>query len=354
MVLVGMLLAGCTSGHRDSSSSGSSIPAASSPTPVSPTGSASDGTAPIDVRWFSAGTAWYTPIPLDAPLAPTSPQVTLLLNAPDANRIANLVSYAVPVVEADPSLPARRLVITEEGEDRWGHNDLSDVGEVRIPADTTAAPGTDGKLVVIDRAAGRALDLLLVQLDDTTVTARWGGVYPLDGDGTSRKAVYQGPKPQAFPAAVSRGTGSGISSLAGLVTADDIRSGSIDHALVFATDRACGPPFDGPAWYPATTTDGWVTDEPCIPEGGRLQLDPLIDLDSIALSPGQRMVGEALQKYGAYCIDNGGSRVGFIFELAADPSVYAAAGLDGDYASMNELPWDGIRLLDPMVTSSNL
>jgi hypothetical protein len=292
----------------------------------------------------------WEPIAANAAVAANNADLQALLADPEANMVANLVSFAVPVVEWSPTATAVPLTILETGHDGWGYNELSTVASLQLPAEAAPATGSDGKLVIIDRANNRVLDLLAAARTESGWAAKWGGVYPLDGDGTSSAPAYQGPNAQVYPEPVSRGTGSGISSLAGLVTVDDIATGSINHALVFATDRACGPPFTGTFWPPATTTDGWVEDGPCIPEGARIQLDPSINVDLLGLDPGKTMIAKALQQFGAYCIDNGGSRLGFIFELARTPeqvAVYEQAGLSGDYASLTDLPWGSARMLAP-------
>jgi hypothetical protein len=337
-VCVAIVTASCTDG------SGRRGEETSSTFSLQPTASSGDGQRP----WFAASAAFWEPIAPDPAIASSNDEVRSLLADPDANMVANLVSFAVPIVDTDSAAAPLTLTIREEGHDGWGFNELSKIRSVKVPSGTSPAPGTDGKVVVIDRPNNQVIDLLAVEVSNGGWSAKWGGVYALDGDGTSRFPTYQGPNAQTYPRPVSRGTGSGISSLAGLVTVDDVASGSIDHALVFATDRACGPPFDGPFWPPATTTDGWVEGAPCIPEGGRLQLDPAIDVNALGLDPGLSMIARALQVHGAICIDNGGSRVGLIFELAqdaADEAVYVQAGLVGDYVSLNALPWGNVRLL---------
>jgi len=64
------------------------------------------------------------------------------------------------------------------------------------------------------------------------------------------------------------------------------------------------------------------------------------------LSAGERMVAKALQTYGAYNIDNGGVRMGFIFETPlGEANPYPAIGFDADYNLMPNIPWSRIRVL---------
>ncbi|MGE3328734.1 MAG: hypothetical protein AB7N61_25360, partial [Acidimicrobiia bacterium] len=207
--------------------------------------------------------------------------------------------------------------------------------------------GSDGKLAIIDLDRRLVFDLFRAKFDGKRWSADWGGVYPLDGNGVSVRPSYQNGIP--YPEPVSRATGSGLSTIAGLVTMADVKSGSIDHALVFATDMACGPANTGPFQWPATTTDGWVTGRTCIPQGTRIQLDPSIDLSAIkGISKGELMLGRALQRYGAYCVDNGGARISIQFETPPDgaPDPYPSIGFKGDQVPLKKLPWGSLRVLD--------
>mgnify|MGYP001496382865 CR=1 FL=1 len=83
-----------------------------------------------------------------------------------------------------------------------------------------------------------------------------------------------------------------------------------------------------------------------------MQLDPSIDLTAISgITTYELIVGRALQKYGAYCGDKGGSRLSFITELAPDAAtnspgaVYKAAGMAWDYYDMTKIPWGSLRVL---------
>lgn len=293
-------------------------------------------TSPIDASWVPH---------------PDSDAIAAMLAEPGTNRIVNTMSFAVAVTTADPGRPLEPLTVTRADVDTWGVNDLSLLPGLRVAADVAPAPGSDGKLVVIDPEADHAIDMFQARRTATGWEATWGGVYPLSGDGSSPFPVYEGhgPNGQVFPLPTSRATGSGLSSLAGLLRVAEIAAGEVPHALVFATDRVCGPSDFGPFFPPATTTDGWVTEGTCIEEGARIRLDPAVDLDALDLTPAELAIGRALQTYGAFCIDNGGARIGFIAELAspADASLYADAGLEGDYSLLDGLPWDRLQVLVP-------
>ncbi|MFT4166118.1 MAG: hypothetical protein QM650_12830, partial [Microlunatus sp.] len=204
--------------------------------------------------------------------------------------------------------------------------------QVPIPAGATPNAGSDGVLVVLH--GDLAYELWQAKSDNSSWTASWGAVNNIssvDGWGWGGSA-----------------TGSGASRAAGVVRVAEIEAGVIDHALVVQTDTVCADVVR----TPAIKTDGDSQRSDCIPEGARIQLDPSIDLDTIAgLTRGERAVAEALQVYGAYVIDRGGSPMSISFERAADASgsypgeVYSDAGFRWDYDGMPDIPWSKMRVL---------
>ncbi|WP_238391582.1 MULTISPECIES: hypothetical protein [unclassified Mycolicibacterium] len=149
------------------------------------------------------------------------------------------------------------------------------------------------------------------------------------------------------PAGAVQGPGSGASRLAGVVRVGEIAQGSIPHALAMQSSNVCAAMFRPPA----LKTDGQSTRPDCLPEGTRIRLDPGLDLGRLELTPAERMVAEALQRYGAYIMDVSGSPLSISFERdnAAAPgtvgSTYSAAGLQWDYDGMPNIPWKKLRVL---------
>jgi hypothetical protein len=118
-------------------------------------------------------------------------------------------------------------------------------------------------------------------------------------------------------------TGGNISMLGGLVTAQDIASGSINHALRFAS------PMNSPTFvFPGSDSDGGTPGG--IPEGELMRLDPTLNLAQFGLTPYQLMIATALQKYGAYDGDTSGS-----FKINSENTIDGSS-----YASAPQgLPW---------------
>lgn len=293
----------------------------------------------------------WNPIGASPAVDPKNDSIVSMLAQP--NHSALLYAYGNPIYEATSSTPrysvaAGTLTITNVGADKWGDNDLAH-HSVAIP-DAMPSAGTDGKFVVIDRAQGLVFDMWQAHRTASGWAVSWGGVYPLNGDGSSHNPSYQNGVPWMQP--VSRGTGAGLSTLFGTIRLSEIRESQINHALVFATDMACGPANTGPFRWPATTTDGNGRFSVCIPQGARVQLDPTIDLYAIpGITRGELTVGLTLQRYGAYANDNGGCRMCIVFEVPPggekDPAnPYPAAGFAWDYYDMNHLPWGSLRVLN--------
>ena len=58
-------------------------------------------------------------------------------------------------------------------------------------------------------------------------------------------------------------------------------------------------------------------------------------------------MGHALQTYGAYTRDTGGTNLAFVFESPIDgqPAVYKSVGFKWDYWNMPHIPWSSLRVL---------
>ncbi len=120
-------------------------------------------------------------------------------------------------------------------------------------------------------------------------------------------------------------TGSEISELGGMITAKDVNSGSINHALRYDT------PIDAPNFVaPANRSDGSMSGG--IPDGEMMRLDPSLNLSGLGLTPFQLMVANALQQYGAYDGDCG--------RLVQDHAENTIDGANYDTA-ISALPWSG-------------
>jgi hypothetical protein len=233
---------------------------------------------------------------------------------------ADLYGSGTPVWEAHRTDPLNKVRCTE----RWGDCQLSQQ-LIRMPADAKPSAGSDASMVVTNGTVG--YDFWRARRTSAHGwTAAWGTRFDLNGWGTGRGA-----------------TGAGVPLLAGLATARETAHGSITHALGFITENVCASRHR----FPASKTDGESHGSNCIPEGARIQLDPSIDVGAIpGISAGEAIVARALQVYGAYCKDTGGSKLAFAFEdPIGKPNPYPALGFGWDYYAMSHIPWNRLRVL---------
>lgn len=242
---------------------------------------------------------------------------------------ANLVAFGVPVYTATSTTPRYTVTCTVTN---WGPCPFKGL-QVPIPTGAKPSPGSDGAMVVVDEAAQRTYEFWQGRLIGGTWTAGWGAVHNLAGSGWGGTGA---------------GTASGASRLGGVIRIAEIAAGEIPHALALQTDNPCRTVFRPPA----IKTDGGSDRADCIPEGARVRLDPAVDLEALNLAPAVRAVGRALQTYGAYIVDNGGSPLSVSFETvpgataASIGSIYQQAGLRWDYDGLPGLPYNRLQVLE--------
>jgi hypothetical protein len=199
---------------------------------------------------------------------------------------------------------------------------------VPIPAGAQPDPELDAHMTVIDREANCEYDLYGAYDGSQGWQAVWANSTRLDGNG-----IY--PTGLGVKA-------SGFAGDAGLIWPQEFQTGHIDHALFFAY------PFtkSGGPVSPATSSDGRSTAGGAMPEGARVQLDPSLNLDTLGLSPFQRTIAEALQKYGMILGDTGGALSLYAVSrqsFASDP--YAGQLPAEDYIDLRKIPVERFRVL---------
>ncbi len=278
-------------------------------------------------RPFAASSPFNVAIKTAPQLDPASAAMVARASR-DRQAYANLYEYGIPIYSATSTTPRYSIACAMEG--AWGHCPLSD-RPMPIPTGAKPSTGTDGAMVVTEPANGSIGEYWQAARSGTGWTASWGAVNSLSGSGWGGSS-----------------TGAGASRLGGVIRVSEIQAGVIDHALVVQSDTVCAGVYRAPA----IKTDGDSTRTDCLPEGARLQLDPAIDVTRIAgITPAERTVARALQRYGAYVIDRGGAPLSISFERAPDAtstspgSAYVAAGLRWDYDGLPHIPWSRLRVL---------
>jgi hypothetical protein len=214
--------------------------------------------------------------------------------------------------------------------------------QIPIPDDAKPAAGGDGHMTVVE-PDGWEYDFWQVQSKPQgggTLTFNGGGRTRVDGNGLG-----------------SFGTAAGFGNLAGMIRAQELAAGHIDHALFIVVKcTSIGTSYgygvhqgassaNGSYVYPAThgASTCSSTDPNLPPAGARFQL-AMSDAQIAALSvpQWQKTILTALAHYGGYVGDTGGSGFGFMFE---DSTMYTSLGKAdplAQFAQANAVPqWNG-------------
>ncbi len=277
-------------------------------------------------RPFSDDSPWNTPIPEDAAIHGESRGlISHLINSSEFEGLGvSITPWSVPVYWVDGSIPrvAVRTPLSNEGENLtlyWP-----------VPADAKPAPEADAHMTLIDSEAGYAYDFWAsAKREDGSWDCGLCASIDLNGTGVR--------PPSGSSAAWWESHGSracGFPLIAGLIRAEEIKAGRIDHALTIAYPGVRQGSFTPPA-STGHPQNGIISPDQGIPCGGRLQLDPAIDVSSLGLSPDAEIIARALQEYGAYVGDFSES-----INLYADGSDKAQAAFQGVLSSGQNLGID--------------
>ena len=192
----------------------------------------------------------------------------------------------------------------------WGN--ATGTTTFRLPVGAKPSSGTDAHMAV--------------QQPDGTVVEMWQAVKQADGTWTAGAVGIAQPGQFTYPIAVCEG--SSLTLMDGIVTPDEVKAGSINHALQIALPQSV---VDKTFVSPSNASDGTITGG--IPEGSRLVLDPSYDISG--LTGLKREVAVALQKYGAIVGDRSGNDVTTAavapesWTSLGQPDPWAAQGLTG-------------------------
>jgi hypothetical protein len=226
----------------------------------------------------------------------------------------------------------------------WSHNtdpvytigctmyDCGNTVTFHIPNAATPETGSDHHLVVINLDTMQELDMWLASYSGGSWSA--GSRYVTDASQSGWGALCaQG---QHCGAAVA----AGFAAFGGVVRPEEIQQGHIDHALALTSPLtrsnfiAC----------PATHTDGQSSDPNSIPEGAHIQLDPAFNVDGQSWPQWEKIIAHALQTYGGYMIDTGGSIAWFGQGNQNGGLLWATVGVP-TAPSLSNLPWSSFRVV---------
>lgn len=301
-------------------------------------------------RLYGPQSFWNTPIPEGSAVDQHSREIVNFAlerfadayTAPSgraypASNFAMTDGWGTPIAYADP-------VHSRVYDIKCLRYDCDEDVSARIPRYAKVSEGSDHRVGVIESISGRELDMWTAAYDPASDSWSAGSRYL-----TSSFPLASGSN--CLPGTFCNGAvAAGWAMLGGVIRPEEVAQGHIDHALSLTSPTT----RDGFVACPATHEDGNTKWDPQggsypIAIGARVQLDP----DFVV--PGgwpewKREIAEALQVYGGYISDTGGSLAvkgeatsvtrGYdSWGLAGLPKG-APRGLGGDF------PWGRMRVLD--------
>jgi len=259
-------------------------------------------------RPYSDASPFNRPIGADPRLVSNSQSiVSNVVGSGPANLVAGDAGtrwdYSHPIYWSRPSDPVFTIQCLED----WGTCDVEGM-QVRVPDAARPAAGGDGHLTVIDQQSGWEYDLWQVRSKPAgggVLTASWGGRTRIDGDGLDSNA-----------------TAAHYGGAAGVIRAQELAAGRIDHALFLVVK--CG---SGGKVYPALGTGARCSDTTNAPAmGSRFQLNMTdAEIEALAVPVWKKAILRAMAHYGMYFGDTGGPGFGLQFESGAS---YTSFGVE--------------------------
>lgn len=271
---------------------------------------------------FNRNSIWNRPIPSNPTIHPNSRAMINLLaqKSGGAFNIDGIQGpWSVPVYYANASDPVQ--TVCDSANYRPCVN-------VHVPRGFSPSPDADSKAVIVElfnfpprawafygmrRSSGRG--------DWTALNGAYGwGDISETGDGLTN---YDG--------GMIGGRVSGFNYYAGLIHPEEIEAGVINHALNLniPADAGCRCVV-----WPAIYGDGTSTSPNAIPIGSWIQLDPTLDVNSLNLSRGGKIIARAMQVYGAWVGDTGGMAAFSAREFVRRDS--------SGRAYVDSTPWQGL------------
>jgi hypothetical protein len=251
-------------------------------------------------RAFAANSWWNTPIPANAPQNPDETKILdYLRTSPGSGGGCLRLAGAGQNPWGQPVYWARA------GDTPYNVTGVSgprppELNHLRIPAGAHAAHNSDGTMSIFDLHSGYVTLLTDARYDPAT--ARWSAsgasVTYLNSNGLD-VMTERSNNPG------NTGTHRGNNGADSVVRWDMVQAGIVNHVLKVSS----GPELS-PRWvFPMTGSDGHgaVNDPAVPPEGTRLRIKPSIDLTKLGLKPDALIIAQALQTYGTYLGDSGGT-----------------------------------------------
>ncbi len=236
------------------------------------------------------------------------------LRAGFSGRVVEGVVFGIPYNFVDSSTPRRDVdIMLSPATSFPGPYPITD------PAYIESMPtyGFDMHYVGVDPSSSQVWELLS--------TRSWFGRWEADSGAHYRTDSNDYPRGSTIAA--------GLPLLPGVITYDQVASGSIDHVVLAGIESSAA----GRSIWPARRGDGRSPDPDAPPQGAWLRLRSDVDLSG--LGPQARVVAEALQRHGLILSDTG---PGFAVRGAPD-SRWDNADLD----TLRQLSGGDFEVVDP-------
>ena len=169
----------------------------------------------------------------------------------------NTTQYRAPVYTVPAGQPTVTVILDSQ---YAGARPSQAWEEVPLPAGARPAPGSDGRLVVLQPSTDTMWEFWRLHRRLSGWHAGWGG--RMIGVSTNI-GTYTDPPGWGASA-------TGIPILGGLMRIDELRERRIDHGLALTIPEARARVYS----WPASRTDGQVESPTAIPQGTRFRLDP--------------------------------------------------------------------------------
>jgi hypothetical protein len=255
-------------------------------------------------RPFNKKSIWNTKIPANAKTDPQSQQ--LIDSLALGGFYININDWSIPVyfVNSD-TIPKVNVINSRPGIYGKGFKEPNHIPALlNFIASPPVGDFSDNHLCIIDTNKMIEWDMWAARKNNEGKwTTGLGAVTDLKSTGVEMPWFEQ---KHEFDAHRSRA--SGFPLIAGLIRPDEIKAGKIEHALVFAYQRGRSEFFIPPA-STAQATINEMNNKFGIPMGGRIQLDPKINVDTLRLNRACKIIAKALQDYGAFNGDYAGAAV---------------------------------------------